>query len=230
MSSRYRGLGDIIVTARPYDEYQAMFALGDEDLLAGPVLDCPAGASGFAAGARARGAQVTAVDPEYAIPHQQLVDRARRDTTYGNQYVRDNGAGYEWGFFTDADDHLARRMAAVDAFDGDRRANPHDYVAALLPSLPCADRSFDLVLSSHLLFVYPDHLDYDAHLGCARELARVASREARIFPLVDTTTERWPHLDRLRSALAREGVASEVRPVGYEFIRGGSEMLVLRPS
>jgi hypothetical protein len=112
--------------------------------------------------------------------------------------VRDNGAGYEWGFFTDADDHLARRMAAVDAFDGDRRANQHDYVAALLPSLPFADRSFDLVLSSHLLFVYPDHLDYDAHLGCARELARVASREARIFPLVDTTTERWPHLDRPR--------------------------------
>lgn len=226
----YRGLGDIIVTARPFDEYAAMFDLRDDDLLGGAVLDCPAGASGFAAGARARGADVTAVDPEYARRHTDLVARARRDTEYGNRYVRDNPGTYAWGFFRDEADHLARRMAAVDAFDSDRRVHGERYVAAALPHLPFDDRAFRLVLSSHLLFVYPDHFAYDDHLTFARELLRVASGEVRIFPLVDTTTAPWPHLTRLRADLEGEGVRADVRRVGYEFIRNGGEMLVLHPA
>jgi hypothetical protein len=226
----YRGLGDIIVTARPFDEYAAMFDLRDDDLLAGPVLDCPAGASGFAAGARALGADVTAVDPQYEFGHDDLVARARRDTAYGNRYVRENPGTYAWGFFRDEADHLARRMAAVDAFDSDRRAHGDRYVAATLPHLPFDDRAFHLVLSSHLLFVYPDHFPYDDHLVFAREMLRVASGEVRIFPLVDTTTAPWPHLTRLRADLEGEGVRSEVRRVGYEFIRNGREMLVLHPA
>lgn len=226
----YRGLGDIIVTARPFDEYRAMFDLEDDDLRDGPVLDCPAGASGFAAGARAMGCQVTAVDPQYAGHPESLVQRARADTAYGNRYVRDNPGTYAWGFFRDVDDHLRRRMDAVDAFARDRAAHPADYVAAALPGLPFDDGAFRLVVSSHLLFVYPDHFGYAEHLAAARELARVTHHEARIFPLVDTTMQPWPHLDRLRAELEAGGVRSQVRPVPYEFIRGGDHMLVLRPS
>ncbi len=40
-----RGLGEIIVSSRPYDEYLAMFDLTDDDVLAGPVN--PAGAGAF---------------------------------------------------------------------------------------------------------------------------------------------------------------------------------------
>ena len=225
----YRGIGDIIVTARPFDEYVAMFNLTDADLLAGPVLDCPAGASGFAAGARALGADVTAVDPEYVVPHDELVLRARRDTQFGNQYVRDTRDTYAWGFFRDVDDHLARRMAALDAFDADRRAHPDRYVTGSLPHLPFADDAFRLVVSSHLLFVYPDHFSYDDHLRCVREFLRVATDEVRIFPLVDTTTAPWPELDRLMGDLAADGARGEVRQVAYEFIRRGDQMLVLRP-
>lgn len=223
----YRGLGDIIVTARPFDEYVAMFDLHDADLLAGPVLDCPAGASGFAHGARALGADVTAVDPVYGGPHDALVGRARRDTVFGNDYVRGNPETYAWGFFTDLDDHLTRRLGAVDAFDADRRANADRYVVGALPALPFENDAFALVLSSHLLFVYPDHFDAPAHLAGVRELARVCSGEVRMFPLVDTTTAQWPHLDQLRRDLEGVGHGSEVRQVPYEFIRGGNEMLVV---
>ena len=231
MSDRdYRGLGDIIVTARPFDEYVAMFDLTEADLLAGPVLDCPAGASGFAGGARALGADVTAVDPEYAEPHDDLMRRARRDTEAGNRYVRENAHAYAaWTFFRDEDDHLARRMGALDVFDSDRRAHPDRYVAGALPHLPFDDGAFRLVVSSHLMFVYPDHFGYADHLRCAQELARVATHEVRVFPLVDTTTVRWPDLPRLMDDLAASGVACEVRRVGYEFIKNGDEMLVLRP-
>ncbi len=226
---QYRGLGDVIVTARPFDEYLAMFDLADADLMTGPVLDCPAGASGFAAGARAIGADVTAADPEYAVGPRDLVRRARRDTEYGNRYVRDNPSTYSWGFFRDEADHLARRMAAVDAFAADRATHPERYVTGALPRLPFDDDAFRLVVSSHLLFVYPDHFGYADHLRFAQELARVAGEEVRIFPLVDTTTARWPDLHRLRDDLAGCGVRSEVRRVEYEFIRDGDEMLVLRP-
>lgn len=227
--AEYRGIGDIIVTARPFDEYAAMFHLTDDDLLAGPVLDCPAGASGFAAGARALGADVTAVDPEYRVSHDDLMLRARRDTEFGNRYVRDTEDTYAWGFFRDVDDHLARRMAALDAFDVDRRGHPHRYVTGALPDLPFDDGAFRMAVSSHLLFVYPDHFGYGDHLRCMRELVRVVTHEVRIFPLVDTTTAPWPHLARLREDLAADGVSSEVHPVEYEFIRRGDEMLVLRP-
>ncbi|MGB1377603.1 MAG: hypothetical protein ACPG7S_07235, partial [Miltoncostaeaceae bacterium] len=165
-----------------------------------------------------------------AHPPDVLNHRAVADTRYGNQYVRANPGTYAWGFFRDPDDHLARRLAAADAFAADRARNPARYVAAALPHLPFADDRFRLVLSSHLMFVYPDHLGYSDHLAFARELARVAGEEARIFPLVDTLGARWPSLDRLRDDLAREGVGTDVRPVRYEFIRGGDEVLVLRLS
>ncbi len=225
----YRGLGDIIVTARPFDEYLAMFDLRPTDLSTTTALDCPAGASGFAAGARAVGCEVTACDPVYVdmTTHGELVARARRDTAFGNQYVADTLDTYVWGFFRDLDDHLSRRMAAVDAFDRDRLANPDRYVMGALPNLPFSDDAFDLVLSSHLLFVYPDHFDAQAHLDGAMELARVASGEVRMFPLVDTTTRPWPGLDALRRGLAARGHATEVRPVPYEFIRNGHAMLVI---
>jgi len=89
--------------------------------------------------------------------------------------------------------------------------------------------AFRLVVSSHLLFVYPDHFGYPDHLRFAHDLLRMATDEVRLFPLVDTTTMPWPHLQRLRDDLAGDGVLTEVRPVGYEFIRQGNEILVLRP-
>jgi SAM-dependent methyltransferase len=121
--------------------------------------------------------------------------------------VRDNGAGYEWGFFTDADDHLARRMAAVDAFDGDRRANPHDYVAALLErgrarasadgfaiefreadaeALPFAEGSFDVVLSTFGVMFTPDQE------RAAAELRRVCRPGGRIGLALAYTTFLLP--------------------------------------
>lgn len=224
---RYRGLGDIIVTARPFDEYMAMFALARGDLEGARVLDCPGGGSGFAAGARAVGADVVSSDPQYAGDHVALVARVRRDTRVGNDYVIHMPGTYAWGFFHDATDHLERRMAAVRAFDRDRSAHPDRYVAASLPNLPFADREFRLVLSSHLLFVYPDHFTYAEHLAYALELVRVGE-EARIFPLVDTTGAPWPHITRLAADLKAVDVSCAVRAAEYEFIRGGDSMLVLR--
>jgi ubiquinone/menaquinone biosynthesis C-methylase UbiE len=52
-----------------------------------------------------------------------------------------------------------RAIAAAARFGTDLTAHPDRYVAALLPPLPFPDNSFDLVLTSHLLFTLVLHSD-----------------------------------------------------------------------
>jgi hypothetical protein len=61
---------------------------------------------------------------------------------------------YRWTFFAEPNEHQRFRSAAGTRFAADIRRHPGRYIAGQLPELPFADASFDLVLSSHLLFSY----------------------------------------------------------------------------
>ena len=63
--TRARLTGAVAVTPRPLAAYRDMFMLTDDDLRAGPILDCPAGASPFGAQVRALGGEVVSVDPAW---------------------------------------------------------------------------------------------------------------------------------------------------------------------
>ena len=225
-----RGLGEIIVSSRPYDEYLAMFDLTDDDVLAGPVLDCPAGAGAFAAGVRARGGRVVSVDPAFALPPAELVAASSAGLELALAYLARNAESYEWGYFQSLAELRRRRLAALDVFAEEFHGPDDAHVVASLPFLPFPDRRFRLVLSAYLLFSYPDHFDETAHLAGLRELARVADEEVRVYPLVDTAFRRYPAIDDLRARLlAEDGVRSEIRPTAYRLKRGAVEMLVLKP-
>jgi hypothetical protein len=223
-----RGIGEIIVSSRPYDEYMAMFGLTEADVLAGPVLDCPGGAGPFGAAVRARGGDAVSADPAYALPRAEIVEQVRAGLEHGIRYLDENRESYVWTFFASLDDLRRRRGAALEAFAHDFHGPDDRYATAALPDLPFADGAFRLALSAYLLFAYPDHIDEAAHEACLRELLRVAREEVRVFPLIDTAYVRYPGLDDLRRRLAATGVDSEVRRVDYEFQRGGDETLVLR--
>jgi hypothetical protein len=225
-----RGIGDIIVSSRPYDEYLAMLGLAEREVLAGPVLDCPGGAGPFGAAVRARGGEAVSADPAYALPPAEIVGRTRAGLEHGIRYLEENRASYVWSFFSSLDDLRRRRAAALEEFARDFAGPDARYAVAALPRLPFADGAFRLVLSAYLLFAYPDHLDEADHERGLRELVRVAREEVRVFPLIDTAYVRYPALDDLRRRLAGAGVDSEVRRVDYEFQRGGDEVLVLRPA
>lgn len=225
----YRGLGDIIVSGRPYEEYRAMFGLTDAEILAGPVLDCPGGAGPFGAAVRARGGEVISVDPAYVTPPDALVAQAKEGLERGIRWLEANRDSYVWTWFGSVDEVRRRRHAAMDDFARDFHGPDDRYLVAALPDLPLPDRRVRLALSGYLLFAYPDHLDEEAHEACLRELLRVAAEEVRVYPLIDTTYQRYPALDGLRRRLGADGVQSEVRRVDYEFQRGGDEVLVLRP-
>jgi hypothetical protein len=217
----------MLVSARSFDEYRAMFALSDDDL-ALRVLDCPGGAASFTAKAGALGTDVVAVDPQYGPGRNLLGTLALREIEHKHAYVADNAARFVWDWFGSPERYTRLRAEAARAFTADIAAHPDRYVAGALPRLPFADRTFDLVLSSHLLFSYGAQLSEDFHLSALIELVRVARRDVRLFPVVlHTSDRRYAALDRLRSALNALGVPSRLDRVDYEFQPGGDQVLIL---
>ncbi len=220
-------IGRTLVSARSFDEYVAMFALTDEDM-SRSILDCPGGAASFAAEAHARGMSVVAVDPVYAAPAQWLAEHAVAEAVRGNRHTGSSVDSFVWTFFTDITDHLNRRTAAAATFGRDLAARPSTYVAGSLPRLPFRNASFDIVLSSHLLFMYADRLDQEFHVAAACEMARVARREVRVFPLIsDAGTDTGELVDAVRDGVTARGCTTAIRPSPYEFQKGGDEMLVI---
>ncbi len=84
-----------------------------------------------------------------------------------------------------------------------------------------------MVLSSHLLFSYADDLDYAFHRESIIELARVATSEIRLFPLMPIgSSQRYPQLEMLLADLSVSGIEGRIVRVEYEFQVGANEMLV----
>src|SRR4051812_30568419 len=74
-----------------------MFLLTDDELRAGPILDCPAGALPFGALVQALGGQAVSVDPAYGEP-DGLVDRVAVDIDRIADWHRANPAGFNWSY------------------------------------------------------------------------------------------------------------------------------------
>ena|ERR1700728_800438 len=222
------GIGAVLVSSRSLDEYRAMFALSDDDLRR-KILDCPGGAASLTAEIGLAGGDATACDPIYADREaQHLAVIADAEIDRGNQYVLAHPEQYRWTYFANPDDHHRSRSAAGTRFALDYQARPQCYVPGRLPHLPFQDHSFDLVLSSHLLFSYADRFDLQFHRAGILELMRVTRDELRIFPLVAMGSVVYPHLDQLLDQLCGEGWAIDVVDVDYEFQVGGTQMLVFR--
>ncbi len=221
-------LEEIVPWGRSYDEYVAMFGLTPADLQ-GRILGCGDGPAAFNATLTRRGGCVVSVDPLYRFAAAAI--RARIAATHGTvlAQLRANQEAYVWETIPSVEELGRLRLAAMDAFlaDYEQGRLAGRYLTGALPALPLASGSFDLALSSHLLFLYSDHLSADFHLAALLEMLRVA-REVRLFPLLTLAGAPSPHLAWVQTSLAQRGCRSEVRRVAYEFQRGGNEMLVVR--
>ncbi|MBP2194499.1 class I SAM-dependent methyltransferase [Nocardia goodfellowii] len=221
-------LGEFLVSARSLAEYRAIFDLTDADLKGRRILDCPGGAASFTMEAGELGARVTAADPIYSRSAEQLRSLATRETDRGTNWATAHYDRYRWDWYGDPEGLRAMRRAAAARFADDLTAHPERYIAAELPSLPFRDNSFDLVLSSHLLFTYADRLDADFHLTALLELSRVSAAEVRLYPLVDHIGRHHDVLvEQLRKELRDKGVHSTLRETEYEFHHGAHTMLIL---
>jgi len=179
-------LENIVITGRTFEEYSAFFDLKLEDLKSKKILDCPSGASSFVGIANKNGSNVIGVDLIYEFDKNSIeaqgyktIEKIYEDTSWMDVYKMD--------FYKSKENHRSCREKALKDFVNDY--NKTNYVFAKLPNLPFDHEYFDLALSSHLLFVYDNMLDYEFHKNSILEMLRV-SKEVRIFPLVDFKNSR----------------------------------------
>ncbi|MEM7331534.1 MAG: methyltransferase domain-containing protein [Chloroflexota bacterium] len=217
-------LKNIVPWGRTFDEYQAMFALTDDDLTKA-ILGCADGPASFNAELTARNGRIVSTDPLYAYSKADIQQRI--DAIYDEvvEQARQNQDQFVWQHIPSVESLGELRMMAMSRFLADYEAGKKNgrYQTASLPHLPFADNQFDLALCSHFLFLYSEQLSEEFHDQAVRELLRVA-HEVRIFPLLDLTASPSKHLNPIMQKLKKEGHQVDILTVSYEFQRGGNQM------
>jgi hypothetical protein len=137
---------------------------------------------------------------------------------------------YNWNFYLSIEQLREYRKLALDQFISDYSIvrKRKRYLNAKLPKLPFEDKSFDLVLSGHLLFTYSHKFDFTFILSSITELFRVCSREVRIYPLQKSSLEPYEHMvDLLFTIKKQYGITYDIVPVSFEFQNGSNMVLYL---
>ncbi len=219
-------LEQIIPWGRSKKEYMQMFGLDRETLLQKRILGCGDGPSSFNTEADYDGAKVVSIDPLYAYSKREIMQRIDEVVGEVMDQVRAHQDKFVWKNIPDVESLEHIRIEAMMEFLMDYEDGKEEgrYVDASLPDLPFEDDSFDLALSSHLLFLYSDHLDERFHIEAVEEMLRVAP-EVRIFPLVTLESVRSPHLDPTIAYLREKGYEVSIEKRAYEFQKGGDKML-----
>jgi hypothetical protein len=222
-------LEHVVPWGRSFDEYRRMFALTEEDLRL-RILGCGDGPASFNAEATRRGTRVISCDPIYRYDAEQLRQRIAATSGEILEQTRKNAGEFVWTTITSVEELGRVRLAAMNDFLDDYAAGKRDgrYLDAELPTLPFADASFDLALSSHLLFLYTTQLGEAFHRAAILEMCRVA-REVRIFPLLALGAVPSPLVERVADELRSQRFVVSIEDVDYEFQRGGNQMMRIRP-
>lgn len=221
-------LDQVVPWGRSFDEYCRMFALSDQDLTR-RILGCGDGPASFNADATRRGSKVISCDPIYKWDAADIRQRiaVTRETVL--EQTRRNAAEFVWDSIGSIDELGRIRMAAMESFLDDYTHGKAQgrYIEGELPTLRFTDRSFDLALCSHFLFLYSDQLGEAFHHRAALELCRVAG-EVRVFPLLALGGSRSPFVDGTRDCLRDAGHDVSIEVVPYEFQRGANQMMRIR--
>jgi hypothetical protein len=215
---------NIVPWGRSYTEYVSMFNL-TPDFLSKKVLGCGDGPAAFNAVATAFGNKIISIDPIYNLSLNEIEKRIQ--VTFGDviNQTRLHLDNFNWEQFGSLEGLGKIRMKSMKQFLNDYEQGKEEgrYITAELPVIPFADKTFDLILSSHFLLLYSDLLNFDFHVKSINEMLRVG-KEIRIFPVVDLDSKKSNHLEPLMEKFPN----SELITVKYEFQKGGNQMLIIR--
>ena len=205
-----------------------MFALSDADLQL-RILGCADGPASFNAESTRRGTAVISIDPLYRLDSKTIRDRIAATYDRMLEQAQRNCHQFVWDTIQSVEELGRIRMQAMQAFldDYDLGKRQGRYVDAELPSIAFQDKSFDLAVCSHFLFLYTEHLPEAFHRSAILELCRVAY-EVRIFPLLALDGGVSPYVARIADDLRGSSEVS-LETVPYEFQRGGNQMMRVRP-
>ena len=197
------------------EEYKQFFGVTAQSVHHKKLLDCAAGSASFTAELGAMGVDVTACDPLYEKSAVALAKKGNSDIDYMLGQMKKAEGQFDWSFYGDLDKRAAFAHRALDTFVADFKNHPARYIAGCLPNLPFADKTFDLVLSSHFLFVYEEKLDPKFHIAAVRELLRVAKTEVRIYPLVMANGKASREVNKVISAMPKRGVSGKTLALAF---------------
>jgi hypothetical protein len=227
----------VVFFGRSGAEACRFFNLELADWQGASLLDCPGGPGSLLPMARRSGLEVLAVDPLYALEPEALERRCRDDIAFTMERLHQSPT-VRPGF--NLEPYQQEKLVALEDFLADRQAHPASYRAGALPELPLPDRSFDLVLSGHLLFSYSpladgglnelNDFDLAWHRRALAELLRVCRRELRIYPAHTITlpTRVHPYVEPLIAELPA-GWQASLEPTSYDQgAAGDTPMLRIR--
>jgi len=218
-------LANIVPWGRTLLEYKEMFNLTENDLES-KIVGCGDGPASFNVELTHSAGSIISVDPTYRLTKEQFSSHIDEVAEEVMAQVRQNADAFVWKNIANSDVLYEMRMSAMKQFleDYDVGKKEGRYLDASLPHLPFQEQQFDLALSSHLLFLYSEHLDEQFHKEAIVEMLRIA-KEVRIFPLVTLTGEVSLHLEPIMDYFNSRGYECRVVKMGYEFQKGGDEML-----
>ena len=218
-------LEKIVPWGRNLSEYVAMFLLTGNDLNA-KILGCGDGPSSFNTEVDLNDGSVVSVDPLYAYSKKEIMHRIDEITDEVMEQVIKHKDDFVWKSIVSPDMLFEMRIEAMTEFLMDYNEGKEEgrYIAEELPNLSFEDEQFDLALSSHFLFLYSEQLDVDFHMKSILEMLRVA-KEVRVFPLVDSKGDKSVYIEGVVKELTSLGYDVNIVKTGYEFQKGGNEML-----
>lgn len=219
-------LDKVALIGRTFEEYEKIFRLSDIKSNNITILDVGSGVSSFCAEASKRGMKVKAMDPIYAYDLIELEVKCSKDLDLVIKELNGVEYLYIWEIFRSKDDLKRQREKAYKEFIKHyREFKDMQYIPEKMPKTTFTKNQFDIVISSHLLFLYDHIFNYSFHKETIKEMLRICSKEIRIFPLVNLYGKKSTFLQEFLNDVNFRGYEKSIERVEYEFIRGGNEFL-----
>ena len=222
-------LENVVPWGRNLKEYKNMFQLLDDELLSS-MLGCGDGPSSFNYEVTKLGGNITSIDPIYQFSKDEIKQRIDDTSSVVREQLKQNKDDFVWKSIRSVDELVNIRLTAMSDFIKDFESGKKEkrYIYQELPKLSFLDKSFDLVLSSHFLFLYSEHFDLEFHVDSILEMCRVCSKEVRIFPIFDLKNQRSKYIGPILEILKSKGFETKIVKTDYEFQKGANEMLSIK--
>jgi hypothetical protein len=223
-------LKNVVPWGRNLDEYQNMFQLSQNDITSKKILGCGDGPSSFNYEATILGGNIASIDPIYQFKKDEIQARIEETSLTIIEQITQNQDDFVWKNIKSIDELIDTRLNAMNTFikDYNKGKDEHRYIYQELPKLSFDDNSFDMVISSHFLFLYSEYFDLNFHIDSILEMCRVSKNEVKIFPIYNLQNQESKHLKPLLEILKNKGYKTEIIKTKYEFQKGADEMLHIK--
>jgi len=223
-------LENVVPWGRNLKEYKKMFLLSQKDLQSKKILGCGDGPSSFNFEVTQLQGNITSIDPIYQFTKDEIQTRIDEISSVVSEQLRKNQNDFIWKNIQSVDELINIRLTAMSNFinDYENGKNEKRYIHQELPKLSFENDSFDVVLSSHFLFLYSEHFDLQFHIDSILEMCRVSKDEVKIFPLLDLKNKKSKYLEPVLKILKEKGFETKIIKTDYEFQKGANELLSIK--